>query len=305
MRLTDLDHIARANHGIITFEASGLSRSAWYRAIAAGTLEQVHPRVARVPGTPDTPEQRITAGVHAMGAPALASHRSAARLWGVPRSETDPVDVLLLGRRRGLHLDGVVIHRTTDRRRLTPQRRSGIPCTNILRTIIDLGAVDPAGLHPAVGHAIATSLASLGAIEAAVADHARPGRRGVVALRDAIADWSIDQKPADSVLEAVMARLISTRGLPPVEFHPIIEGHEVDFRVIGTPVILECDGWRYHGLDRTGFERDRERDADLIAAGWIVVRFTYRAIVSRPAATAQRIRAAVARWAPTTDRAAP
>jgi hypothetical protein len=73
------------------------------------------------------------------------------------------------------------------------------------------------------------------------------GRRGVVALRDAIADWSIDQKPADSVLETVMARLIARAGLPPVEFHPIIEGHEVDFRVIGTPVILECDGWKYHG----------------------------------------------------------
>ena len=298
VRLTDLDDIARANHGIVTFEASGLSRSAWYRAIASGTLDQIHPLVARVPGTPDTPEQRIVAGVNAMGAPALASHRSAALLWGVPRPDSDPVDVMLVGRRRGLHLDGVVIHRTTDRQRLAPQRRSGIPCTNILRTVIDLGAVDPGGLHAAVGHVIATNLASLGAIEAAVADHARPGRRGVVALRDAIADWSIDQKPADSVLEAVMARLIATRGLPPVEFHPIIEGHEVDFRVIGAPVILECDGWRYHGLDRTGFERDRDRDADLIAGGWIVVRFTYRAIVSRPAATAQRIRAAVERWAP-------
>jgi very-short-patch-repair endonuclease len=298
VRLTDLDAQARANHGIVTFEGSGLSRSAWYRAIAAGTLDQIHPLVARVPGTPDTPEQRIAAGVSAMGAPAVASHRSAARLWGVPRPDSDPVDVLLLGRRRQLHLDGVIIHRTTDRQRLKTQRRSGIQCTNILRTIIDLGGVDPAGLHAAVGHAIATNLASLGAIESAVADHARPGRSGVVALRDAIAEWSIDQKPADSVLEAVMARLIATRGLPPVEFHPIIEGYEVDFRVIGTPVILECDGWRYHGLDRTGFERDRDRDADLIAAGWIVVRFTYRAIVSRPAATAQRIRAAVERWTP-------
>jgi very-short-patch-repair endonuclease len=301
VRLTDLDGIARANHGIVTFEASGLSRSAWYRAIDAGALHQIHPLVARVPGTPDTPEQRIAAGVGAVGAPTLASHRSAACLWGVPRPDTDPVDVLLLGRRRGPDLDGVVIHRTTDRHHLTPQRRSRIPCTNILRTIIDLGAVDPGGLHAAVGHALATNLASLGAIESAVADHARPGRRGVVALREAIVDWSIDQKPADSVLEAVMARLIASRGLPPVEFHPIIEGHEVDFRVIGTPVILECDGWRYHGLDRAGFERDRDRDADLVAAGWIVVRFTYRAIVSRPAATAQRIRAAIARWTPRPD----
>jgi very-short-patch-repair endonuclease len=299
VRLSDLDARARANHGIITFERSGLSRSAWYRAIAAGAIDQVHPMVGRLPGTPDTSEQRIAAGVFAAGAPALASHRSAARLWGVPRPDTDPVDVILVGRRRDLALDGVVVHRTTDRNRLTPQRRSGIPCTNILRTIIDLGAVDPGGLHGAVGHAITTNLASLGALDAAVAELAGQGRRGVVALREAIADWSIDQKPADSVLEKVMAHLIDRYGLPPVVFHPIIEGYEVDFRVCGTPVILECDGWKYHGLDRENFERDRDRDADLIAAGWIVVRFTYRAIVSRPAATAQRIRAAVDRWAPT------
>ncbi len=215
----------------------------------------------------------------------------------MPRPDDDPVDVLMIGRRRNLHLDGVVIHRATDRGRLTPQRRSEIPCTNILRTIVDLGAVDPGGLHAAVGHALSTNLASLSALEAAVGEHARQGRRGVVALRDAIADWSIDHKPADSVLETAMARLIARHRLPPVEFHPIIEGYEVDFRVTGTPVILECDGWKYHGLDRSNFERDRDRDADLIAAGWIVVRFTYRAIVSRPSATAQRIRAAVERWA--------
>jgi very-short-patch-repair endonuclease len=305
VRLTDFDDWARSNHGIITFERSGLSRSAWYRAIEAGTIHQVHPLVGRLPGTPDTPEQRIAAGVQAIRAPALASHRSAARLWGVPRPDGDPVDVILLDARRDLGLDGVVIHRPTDRGRLVPQRRSGIPCTNILRTLLDLGAVDPGGLHDAVGHAIATNLAPLSAIERAVAEHARQGRRGVVALREAIAAWSIDQKPADSVLEAIMARLIARHRLPPVDFHPVIEGYEVDFRVRDTPVILECDGWTYHGLDRTNFERDRDRDADLVAAGWIVVRFTYRAIVSRPAATAQRIRAAVERWTPGTASTSP
>ncbi len=299
MRLAEFDDWAQANHGIITFEHSGVSRSAWYRAIAAGTIDQIHPLVARIPGTPDTREQRIASGVFAIGAPALASHRSAAHLWGVPRPDADPVDVMLVGARRDLDLGGVVIHWPTDRTRLVPQRRSNIRCTNVLRTIIDLGAVDPGGLHSAVGHAIATDLVSLAAIDTMVAERHRQGRRGVVALREAIADWSIDDKPADSVLELVMTRLIARHGLPPVVFHPTIEGYEVDFRVCDTPVILECDGWRHHGLDRTGFERDRDRDADLIAAGWIVVRFSYRAVVSRPAATARRIRAAVQRWAPT------
>jgi very-short-patch-repair endonuclease len=296
MRLSDFDDWARAHHGIITREASGLPRSSWYRAITDGDLQQLHPNVARLIGTPDTPEQRIIAGVLAIGEPAIASHRSAARLWGVPRPDDDPVDVILTGARRDLDLDGVVIHRPTDLARLTPQRQYGITCTNILRTIVDLGAVDAAGVHAAVGHAVATRLATLEAIEAAVADHARPGRHGVVAARDAVADWSIDLKPADSILEVLMARLVRRFDLPPVEFHPVIEGYEVDFRVVDSPVILECDGWAYHGAIATNFERDRQRDAELTAAGWIVLRFTYRSITTRPKATAARIRAAVERW---------
>jgi very-short-patch-repair endonuclease len=96
-----------------------------------------------------------------------------------------------------------------------------------------------------------------------------------------------------------MARLIRRFGLPPVEFHPVIAGHEVDFRVIDTPVLLECDGWAHHGLDRRGFERDRVRDAELVGGGWIVVRFTYRAVTTAPGSVARRIRAATDRWATT------
>lgn len=87
-----------------------------------------------------------------------------------------------------------------------------------------------------------------------------------------------------------MAALISRHGLPAVELHPRICGYEVDFRVVGTRVALECDGWLYHGLERTNFERDRHPDAELSAAGWITVRFTYRAITTAPSATARRIR---------------
>lgn len=305
MRLSDFDDWARAHHGVITLEQSAMSRSAWYRAIDAGTLIQLHPNVARLPGTADTPEQRIVAGVAATGPDALASHRSAARLWGIPRSDDDPVDVIDARDGTQATLDGVIVHRPSDRRRLTPQRRFGIRCTNVLRTLADLGAVDAGGVTAAVGHVLAVRLADLTALETAAREHSQRGRPGIPALRDAIDDWSIDAKPADSILEAAMVRLIRRHELAPVEFHPIIAGHEVDFRVIDTPVILECDGWTHHGLDRAGFERDRSRDAELIAAGWIVVRFTYRAMTVRPSAVARRIRAATERWmtAPSPDAA--
>jgi very-short-patch-repair endonuclease len=296
MRLADFDRYARRHHGIITLEASGLTRSAWYRALRAGTIEQIHPYVARLHGTPDTPEQRIAAALAAVGERAVASHRSAAHLYGVPRPDTDPVDVIMLGRRRSVSLEGVIIHEPTDRRRLNPQRHEGLRCTNILRTLVDLGAVDAGAVHGAVGHALSTGLANLAAIQTTVIQHSRQGRSGVVALREAVADWSIDGKPADSVLEIVMSRLIRRYGLPPVTFHPIIEGYEPDFMVTGTPVLLECDGWTSHGLNKAQFERDRARDAELTAKGWIVVHFTYRQITMEPKATADRFRAAIDRW---------
>ena len=299
MRLSDLDAYALSHHGVITLEASGMSRSAWYRAIRAGSIEQIHPYVARLHGTPDTPEQRIAAALAAVGERAVASHRSAAQLWGVPRPDNDPVDVIVLGRRRSVALHGVVVHEQTDRLRLTPQTRAGLRCTNILRTLVDLGAVDASAVHGAVGHALSCGLANLAAIQATVLEHSRQGRSGVVALRHALDEWTIDGKPADSVLEIAMRRLIERHRLPPVTFHPIIGGYEVDFLVTGTPVILECDGWTSHGLDRATFERDRHRDAALTAMGWIIVRFTYRAITRDPKATADRFRAAIATWSTT------
>jgi very-short-patch-repair endonuclease len=297
MQLSHLDHLAMANHGVVSRSTSGLSRSSWYRAIAAGQLEQVYPGVARLHGTARTSEQRIAAAVLATGPSSMASHRSAAHLWGIPRPDDDPVDVIVVNaRRRFTGFDEVTIHRPRDLERLSPQRRSGIVCTNVLRAVLDLGAVDRAAVSDAVGHIITNRLATLNALESVVIQHSEHGRTGIVALREAVAEWSIDAKPTDSTLEQTMHRLITRHRLPPVEFHPVICGYEVDFRVIGTPVILECDGWAYHGLQRSNFERDRQRDVDLLAAGWIVLRFTYRAITTRPKDTAERIVATIARW---------
>ena len=94
--------------------------------------------------------------------------------------------------------------------------------------------------------------------------HSIQGRAGVTALRDAIDEWSIDSRPADSVLEPAMRKLVQRHGLPDIEFHPTIEGREVDFRFTGTPVIVECDGWAYHGLQtravRAGSDAGRHVD---------------------------------------------
>ena len=186
--------------------AAACPRSAWYRAIESGVLKPLHPGVARLVGAADTREQRIAAAVLAAGPGAMASHRSAAHLWGIPRPDDDPVDVILTERRREATLRGVIVHRPRDRKDLSPVLRQNIRTSNVLRLLCDLGAVDPRSVPAAVGHVVTTGMASPVALRTAVDVHARRGRHGVPAFRDALDEWVIDGKPADSVLEPAMRR---------------------------------------------------------------------------------------------------
>lgn len=300
MRL--IERFATAHHGVVTLAAAqrvGIGVDSWYRAHERGLLERLHPGVSRVVGSPRTKVQALTAGVLAAGADALASHRTAAALWGIPRPDGDPIDVILPRRnRRHRPGTGIVVHRPRDYKDLAGTSRAGIPTTNVVRTLCDLGAVDPSAMPGAVGHVLSARLATVNALDQGIARHSEHGRAGVPAFREALQHWLLDGKPADSVLELAMRRLFRRFGLPPFEFHPKIGGYEVDFRIVGTPILIECDGWTTHGLDRGTFDRDRRRDVAHTAAGYLTLRFTYGDVVRRPAATARAIREALARWAP-------
>jgi very-short-patch-repair endonuclease len=318
--LRRIDNRSRTQHGLITRKqalSAGISSATWYRMIEAGLLEQVHPNVARLYGAAPTLHQRALAAVLAAGATTVASHRTAAALWDLPGFDADqavppppdddpdvdpvvvpPVHVIVTSRTRGLNLAAVAVHRPTDHRDLTAIRRDGVPTTNILRTLCDIGVHEPSCVPGAVGHVLTTRLASPAALHRAVHTHGRRGRPGVPALRDALDEWVIDGKPPDSVLEPAVARLIRTHRLPPAEFHARILGYEVDFLVRDSCVVLECDGWAVHALNRPKWEQDKIRDAELSAAGHVVVRFTYRQVTNAPRKLAERIRAVVARWSP-------
>ena len=124
------------------------SRAAWYRALASVRLEMVQPGVARLWGSPRTRQQRYAAAVLSIGRGVVASHRSAAFLWGVERLRDDPVDLVLA---RNQRVPGA------RRCRGPPPDRSGRPgavirdgiaVTNPLRMLCDLAAVDPTGIRP-------------------------------------------------------------------------------------------------------------------------------------------------------------
>jgi very-short-patch-repair endonuclease len=298
VKLTLVERFASRHHSLVTLDATraaGLSRATWLRALDC-QLELIHPGVARIIGSPATREQRIAAAVLAAGPGAMASHRSAAYLWGVPRPSGDRPELILPDRGRQATLEGVIVHRPRDLVDLGAVIRSGIPTNKIVRWLCDLGAVDPIGIHPAVGHVVTNGLVSASSLQAAIAVHSRRGRPGVPALRDALEEWTSDGKFLASDLERLLKRLIKRFKLPAVEFHTRILRYEVDAWVIGTPIVLECDGWEFHDKRRRKFEDDRRRRDELTVAGYIVVHFTWTMLMRQPQWVAEMIRGAISRW---------
>jgi very-short-patch-repair endonuclease len=82
---------------------------------------------------------------------------------------------------------------------------------------------------------------------------AAPVFRPCVAALDS---WVIDGHVLDSKLEVLMKRLVKRHRLPPMQFHAVILGYEVDFWVIDPPIVLECDSWEFHDKRRDRYERD-------------------------------------------------
>lgn len=294
----DLDAVARTHHGLITAAQVlelGIGRRTIDRAVASGQLERVAPSVFRLPGSPTTRHQRLLAAVYSAGRGAMASHRSAAWVWGVERPDGEPRDVIAPRRRHPLERD-VVVHRPSAVEDLRAVWRGAIPVVTPMRMLLDLGAVDPRGVAAALDHVLATKLMSFDAVDGALATLARQGRHGVTALRAAIEERRIDGKPSDSALEVRMNAVIEAYGLPPMSFHADVAGYEVDFLVVDAPLVVECVGWLYHGAQREQFEFDAGRRAELAAAGFTTVEVTWRMLEREPGKVADRIRRVLANF---------
>ena len=278
---------ADAHHGLVT---SAIARSDWPRFVGVHGLELIHRNVARIPDSLDVQLQRIEAAVLSVGCTALASHRSAAFLWGC-EMPCDVIDITVARAARPRDREGVLAHRPRFRSDLAPSRRGGIACTNPLRTLADLGLVAPELVLPAMDTTILLGFATFTALSHAHDRHLQTGRAATTPFGNALRLWPLEDQRPDSQLEIDFARLLRAHRLT-FEFHVPLEGFEVDF-AIGR-VIVETDGWEFH-QSRDAFEQDRRRDAVLTAAGWRVLRFTWRQIHDDPTWVIGMLLAALAR----------
>lgn len=274
--------LARRQHAMVTTRqlvAAGLGRSAVASRVARGWLMPRHRGVYQV-GPVCPPHGGDMAAVLACGPRALLSHYSAAALWGIRASHEGPVHITVHGRpprtRRGIE-----VHGTARAHALDAAVLHGLPLTNPARTVRDLAPLlSQHELDRVTEQAQVLNLATKVAIEGLL-----DGGRGTAALRRALYD---EPSLTRSEAERLLRRLIREARLPRPDTNIRIHGHEVDFVWRSRRVIVEVDGFAYHG-SRAAFERDRARDADLAAAGYRVVRITWRQLTNEPHAVVARL----------------
>lgn len=273
--------VAARQHGVVTgaqLLRAGLSSDAIRHRVERGRLHRVYRGVYAVGHPAVSATGRLVAALAACGAGAHLSHRTAAQLWGLrdrtPTSAT--IDVTVAGRcprsRAGIRVHRVRVLDADDRR-----RHAGIPLTAPARTLLDLAALVGAGeLEEAYERARTLRLAGPQQVRAAM--ERAPRRPGSGALRSLV-----DERPSltRSTAERRLLDLVSRGGLPRPQTNVRVAGHEVDMLWRTQRVIVEVDGYAFHG-GRTAFERDRGRDIDLQLAGHQVLRLTWRRIVDEP-----------------------
>lgn len=268
--------------------AVGLTDRQIAHRLTSGQYRQVHAGVYRLATAPFTDYARLLAGVLAGGGAALASHRAAGWLWGL--TDTPFVEISL-PRNRRCTARGVTVHRV--RSPGVPSLRHGIPCTNPLRTLLDLAAVldDDCALAEAFDQGVAGGLFTPNAVHAELCRERKPGRPGGPALERMLDGCGPVSLRSPSVLQNTFARLLRRAGLPdPVPEFEVLGGqYRIDYAYPDLLLGFELEGFEFHG-GPTQAAADHVRRRRLAALGWTILVFTPEDVRRRPDVVAAEVR---------------
>ncbi|HET9104305.1 MAG TPA: DUF559 domain-containing protein [Solirubrobacteraceae bacterium] len=193
----------------------------------------------------------------ACGDDAALSHDTAAALWGLhdrwparPEVSSGP------GRR--VRISGIRHHRTKTLMRADVRRHRGLRVTSPARTLNDL--------RPRLSERQYVRL---------INDARLKGLLNADAAAALHPDARAEQPPSRSVFEDEVASALRHGGFPDFQVNVRLFGREVDLLFEAQKLIVELDGWAYHS-DRDAHERDRVKDAQALARGYVTVRITWR-----------------------------
>lgn len=257
-----------SQHGVISVPQAmelGYTRRRIQYTVGTGRWVRVHQGVYRIAATPETPHARIIAA--SLATRGVASHRSAAWLFGLVDHLPNPVEVTILWSRRSRRNE-IHLYRT---RSVETCKVSGVIATPPARTVLDLaGTLDVHSLEEVLDRSLALGLVSLARISNALNSRRCETLSGSRHLRQLVAERNL--RIPESVLESKFLRLIRHAGLPIPEVQYQLCGYRLDFAYPDQQVGIEIDGLRTH-LGRTRWENDMKRHNRIEAQGWRLLRF--------------------------------
>jgi len=229
--------------------------------------------------------------------PAVASHHSAAYLWGLLRYRPETMHVTAPTRRRAkrrfkVHFSSILAEE--DR-----SVREGIPVTALPRTLLDL-AITTRGdqMEGYLEQAEKRDLLNLKSVEALLGRCG--GHRGRGRLAKALALYRPDLNFTRSRFEQHFRRLVTAAGIPVPSMNFNVAGYELDAYWPDLRFAVELDLFETH-RSRAAFERDRRRQEELKLLGVEMIRITKprldrepRAVLGNLAALLDRRRAELA-----------
>ncbi len=283
--------IAARQHGLITWSqlrGLGLSPHAIRHRVQTGRLYRVRRSVYAV-GRPHL--ERLGAAmadVLTCGPLAVASHLTAAAVFGIRRWPFRLVEVTVPARARPSPT-GITVHRRELRPGDATTHRD-VPVTSIVQTALDLAPrLSRDDLEAAINEADKLELVDPETLREEL--DRRGGQRGVAVLRRALDRRTYTM--TDTELERRFLPIARRVGLDKPLTQVWVNGFRVDFHWPELGLVVETDGLRYH---RTPGEqaRDRVRDQIHAAAGLTPLRFT-RAQVRYASGHVERVLGDVAR----------
>lgn len=280
--------LAAANEEIVERSRlldEGIARAAIDRRVQSGRLRVQHPGVYFAGHGEPSRMQIHLAAVMASGVGAASGSASAAEVWRMLSASPGPPHVVRCGpRRRGPA--GIVVHHASRLPASEVTMHRGIPVTTPARTLLDLAAVDHPGLELAHSEARAVGLIRRTELDPLTAS----GRRGAARLRALLEEAPGYTREA---AERILRMLILKARLPFPAFNAVVQGRRRDAVWGERRVVLEVDGYAAHG-HRAVFERDRLRDQELAAAGFVTIRVTWLQLLREPEALVARLAGALA-----------